>query len=250
MKHIEISDIILFALDRKQLIEDLETKQRHVDSCENCQQQIKQHKTSLENLQQQNEKTCREVIDKLIQLLKNDQCDNLPTDIKDHLNECESCGTLYSFCQNSLTLDDTDQIDIEIPQEILNRIDEKIYDALDQLQFEQAEEKEKYTPTTVFKKQKTKVRTIGVQIIPALNPALVRGNNDRKLPFFEHDGGTLKLKTGEKHTKVSLYAIFEDKTFEQLTDELGYVIFEDLPADDYQININGYEVKNIKDLIV
>jgi hypothetical protein len=148
-----------------------------------------------------------------------------------------------------LSLDQIDDTDVDIPEERLEILTQKLYTAIRKLRGLPRLEP-LIIPTFTLKSLINKIRTIAVETEPVLLFSPVRGEIIPGKQIFCHKGGKIRFQTHHNYKKVVLYAIFNEKFYEKMTDANGEVVFDNLLKDDYRIEIDGYEIKNISDIII
>ncbi len=248
MEHIEKSELILIASGRNSSVDQIVTKQQHLKQCQSCRKQVAEIKELLQKIKTENEQTCDIVVQQLYHSLDNSHPLELSPDLQQHFKTCDDCRALFMLYQR-LSLDQIDDTDVDIPEERLEILTQKLYTAIRKLRGHHRLEP-LATPSFSFKFLKNKIRMITVETEPVLLFSTVRGGILPGKQIFCHKGGKIKFQTRHNHKKIVLYAIFNEKFYEKITDANGEVVFDNLINDDYRIEIDGYEIKNISDIII
>lgn len=251
MQHIEKSELILIASGRNSIVDQIIAKQQHLKNCQFCRKQLAEIKKQLEIIKAENEQICETIVQHLFQLLDNSHPPELPEEIRQHLEICDDCRALFSLHQH-LLLDENDDTDINIPEEQLEILTQRLYSAIQKPR--SLSQLEQLVPSSAilsfsFKSLINKIRTIHVETEPALLFSPVRGEILPGKQVFCHKGGKIRFRTSHNNKKFVLYAIFNEKFYEKMTDANGEVVFDNLAKDDYRIEIDGYKIKNINDII-
>jgi hypothetical protein len=248
MEHIEKSELILIASGRNSSVDQIIAKQQHLKQCESCRKQIAEIKIQLRKIKTENEQICETIVQQLYHSLDNSHPLELSPDLQQHFKTCDDCRALFMLYQR-LSLDQIDDTDVDIPEERLEILTQKLYTAIRKLRGLPRLEP-LISPTFTLKSLINKIRTIAVETEPVLLFSPVRGEIIPGKQIFCHKGGKIRFQTHHNYKKVVLYAIFNEKFYEKMTDANGEVVFDNLLKDDYRIEIDGYEIKNISDIII
>ncbi len=243
MNHLTKNDLILFATKRQVLSENMEVKNQHVLACPDCKTQLNEISKVLSSFSIENEKQCHKYSNFLLKYLEKVEQPELTPELQKHFDDCEICKRIYQVISILSPIDQARSLKLNIPQHIIKQLDMKVYAEL---------EKFDVSPYLVQIKDKVqgavknKIRVLEFFLMPA--PALsgTRGNDESNYFIFTHNGGKIQLQIGLANKDIKLFGIFEDQVFSDTTDTKGNIFFENLPKDDYRVEVKGYNVSNIK----
>jgi len=247
MEHIDKYDLILIASGRLSVVNQIVVKQQHLKSCQHCRKQLAEIKEQIQEIKTKNEEICESVFQQLSHSLENTHPLELSPEFQQHLEKCDDCRALHTLFKR-LSIKELEETDIEIPEEKLEILTQKIFSAIRKMRGK-IYLKPLITPLLDFKELFGDIRTIFVETKEKLSFSIVRGEILPDRQIFSYNGGKIKFRTVHPFKKVILYAIFNEKFYEKMTDVNGEVIFDNLVNDDYRIEIDGYEVKNISDIL-
>ena len=216
--------------------------QRHLQTCSLCQQELKDFKSNLKQIKQNNLAQCDNFLQKLPAYLENNLSIKEKSEVKNHLSECEHCRALFSLVSEKPDWR-IQSTNIEIPFAAQKRIEKKVLSALDRKMADNAIKK-------IEDKMIENIDKLIQKVILAFRPLqqgfAFRGDEEKELKIIEHAGGNLLIETGIENALLELTSIFEEFTVKAKTDKEGIVIFKNLPKGDYIAHINGYFLEDIK----
>jgi len=249
MEHIKNLDLLLFSVKRFSLITSYQDKQRHVNSCQVCQQKISDITKKLAEIKDKNKKECQPFLEQLLVLMDKPENFTLSPELSQHCSDCEYCGHIYHFWSHFPSVEAEILSKIQLPENTFVALDEKIHKVLASLE----QEAVPVETDTYFNKAKKfitdQIHTYQLTLSPLPTPMPVRGDLQPESQIIFHKGGNLYLKTGHAFKKIILYAIFHEQVFEKITNDHGHVKFDNLFEDDYKVEIDGFEIVNIQEMV-
>lgn len=245
MEHIEKPDLILIASGRNSVVEQIASKLQHLKSCQICHKRLTELKLQLQIIKAQKEEICDAVFERLSQSLENSHPPELPVNLQEHLEKCHDCQAMLMLYQQ-LSVDELENVEIDIPEEKLEMVRRKIFAELfpPRGRFEPLVNSLIDLKTYLYK---TRTIILETELAPLFSP--VRGEIIPGKQIFCHKGGKVRFRTDRFFKKVILYAIFSEKFYEKMTDGNGEVLFDNLEKDDYRIEIDGFLIKNVNEIL-
>ncbi len=247
MEHLDKYDLILIASGRLSVVNQIVAKQQHLKSCQYCRKQLAEIRERIQAIKDKNEEICESVFQQLYHSLENTHPLELSPEFQQHLEKCDDCRALHNLIKH-LSMKNLEDADIDISDEKLEILTQKIFTAIQKM-------RGKFSfgpliaPILDFKELLGDIRIILVETKDRLAFSTIRGEILPEKQIFSYNGGKIKFRTVHQFKKVILYAIFNEKFYEKMTDMNGEVIFDNLVNDDYRIEIDGYEVKNIRAIL-
>ncbi|MCK5739925.1 hypothetical protein KAH55_12110 [bacterium] len=238
--HLKRHEFVLLCLNNADITTNYQAMTAHIDSCPQCRHQLQTVETLLYESYQESTAEC----DEYLNYMRNKvDISVLPDDFKKHLEECEQCAFIYNVCKKVPSPEELANEPMPITAEKLAKMDQIIRWTLKKENFKTIIHK---TAVNAGEAIRNDLIELSVMLRPVPHPSAIRGNIADQKIIFTHQGGRLKLHTGQPNASVKLCAIFQDKIFEKLADTCGDVTFVNLIEDDYTIDIDGYEVTSIK----
>jgi hypothetical protein len=243
MTHLTKNDLVLFATHWQKLSENMESKNIHISTCPDCKTQLDKITQVLNSYRILNKQQCNQCFTYLFNFLNQGKKPALDPDLQTHLDSCKSCRQFFQMATIESPIDFAQNLNLKISPDILNQLDTKVYAALEKLAFTNY-----LTQTVISLKNQLAdtVHIIELFLVPAPELIGTRGKDDSDYYIFTHKGGKIQLQVGLANTDVKLFGIFKDKIFSNKTDLKGNVLFDDLPKDDYRVEVKGYDVSLIK----
>lgn len=250
MKHLSHPDLILCAMEEMALIDARPEKEQHLKECTSCSTLIHASAKQLQAYQAATRHECEAMSQLLIDHQVLTPTEPLPSNLKKHLEECYECRILAYQFQQFPTFEEFQAQNITYGDELFAGVEAQVMDAIKQWYRAPEPPYTEIIKQTIGDKFQEFIKILDVELYPIPIPSMVRGGTTNKYQIFSHHGGDLQLNTGIPNKKVKLVAIFNEKAYEETSDESGKVIFKYLLKDDYRVEIEGHEVKSIKEMIV
>lgn len=244
MKHLTKTDFILFAAEWQVLSDNAATKMEHIGSCHACKTEVARMNHLLNSFRILNNQQCDQFFGDLVDFLQQPEPGPIPAQFQAHLAECEICNRIFQSIPKVSGLDLTENRIIS--PEILHQIDTRVYAELEKLVFTNYLTQ---TATALKNKLDKTWHTIELFLIPTPELCGTRGKNRPEYFIFTHKGGKIRLQIGLANIDIRLFGIFKEKIYSIKSDLTGNVDFDDLPKDDYRVEVKGYDITNIKTII-
>lgn len=246
MEHLTKDDLVLFATNWQQLTDNVEGKNKHLKSCPECKHQLGKIEQILNSYRIQNKKQCSKYFSLLINHLKKDKRPKMTDDFEAHIDDCEICRQVYHLTKIASPIDDVTNLDIKIPKSLLKEVDLKVYAELEKLKFYPDVVK---ATKNVLNSMKENFPSVQISLLPTPELSGTRGKEKPDYYIFTHKGGKIQLQIGLANKDVKLHGIFKEQVFSNHSDIKGNVFFDNLPKDDYRVEVKGYKVSQIKTIL-
>jgi len=240
MKHLTRQELLLYVRNIGLTKREKENVREHLQNCSQCQHELAGLKLKLKQIKQKNSMQCDYFLQKLPAFLDKDLNDKEYAAIENHLQECETCGALFSLLTE---IPNREILPGEIPAAVSERIENQVLFALNRDRTKNATKK---VGSKMVEEIDTFIQEVILSFRSVQQDFAFRGDDKKELKIIEHAGGNLLIETGIKNATLELTSIFEEFTVKAKTDKDGVVIFKNLAKGDYIVHINGYFLEDIK----
>ncbi|MBN1350178.1 hypothetical protein JXJ21_12260 [candidate division KSB1 bacterium] len=200
-----------------------ETFEAHFKSCTACSQKKEALQAQLQLADAGNRLYCIEIEENLVDYIVGDIDEKLGEKISSHLKKCFQCQYLYhKLIQSPLP-------DVKNNQDSsrLMKLPEKLHTFVEKLQ-----------------RQLVTLANISIRPLNAV-PAFL-GSDESTGKKISHINGDIILNVGEKNKEVKLLSPKNVELDAQNSDENGVVVFKDFIGGEYRVQVEGFEVVDIK----
>lgn len=220
--HLTKTEIILYATQFGLTESQRQDVEKHLLLCEECTEMHQQCANEIKKMVKENELECQSIEDDMADYLLDDISPKRKLEIEQHLEKCDSCR----FTLNSLKNFSLEPAEAHIPGKI--SISNKLKRYL-------AELKDAFGT----------IANLTINPLPTA-PVFLGKHTQPGLERISHNGGDICLNIQKPFQNVSLFSSEQMELKTLKSDEFGIVVFEDFLPGDYQVGIDGFEVKNVK----
>lgn len=204
-----------------------EMLEKHFDECDDCRKRKEIYANKIDRIIKQNRSECVTVEENLVDFFLGDVDDCLHEKIKQHLQTCESCQYLFEKLKQSPAPKNYSQTF----HSQFSKLPFKMRDFIDNLQ--------------------DRLATLAVLTVKPLKAAPVfLGSHLRGTKNITHAQGDIIVNVGCKKKEVKLFSTNDVELDSQKSDENGIVIFKDFIGGDYKLQLEGFEIIDIKNPIL
>jgi len=233
------SELIFFILNEFQNAEEHIHTQNHLNICPKCREKLHVLEKEVTQMNERNEKECKLIREHLLDYAEG-KCTNIAgIDMAEHLEECTNCNFIYEQLQKKLTLQETEPLNIPIPDRLTKNIQQL-------LNKKSMDLKTQIKPVKALKsKLYALMDRIELFVVPTPAPEFLSNTiitGDAEIEFFDKD---VAVDVGATGRKVKLFSLENLELDCQISNQDGIVVFKDFLPDKYKIIVDGFEIKEV-----
>jgi len=196
---------------------------QHFTECDECNKRKKIYAVKLGKVLSDNRLECLTVEENIVDFFLGDVDTYLHKKIEQHLQSCETCKYLFEKINQS-----------PAPENYF----QKIYSQFSKLPLKMRQ---------FMDDLQNQLATLAILTVRPLKVApSFLGSHPRGTKKITHDQGDIILNVGCKKKEIKLFSTDNVELDSQKSDENGIVIFKDFIGGEYQVQLEGFEIIDIK----
>jgi hypothetical protein len=212
--------------------------QQHLEACPNCHKQALTLERVLDAMRQESGHECDAVMANLLDYLDGKAATAAGTDIKEHLEECNTCQALQQSLAREFSYEEVMALDYPVPESLKEKI-EKILSAT------QDNSRIAGIVEAITSKVDDLVDRIVLVLTPTPTPAFLGTPVGGTAPIETTSTRDLKVEVGAAGRTVKIFSEDDVELGRQISGENGIVVFKDFVPATYKLHVEGFEIKDV-----